>query len=190
VTVPETLSTPTTLLDWLAEMRGHASLGPMLVVVRDERLIASGFIGPNFWPHVAGVAFYGFEADVLAFTMDAWSYAGELPPFVTPEERFAAGDPNATEALYVQWIPRAGPARIIGRRYVDTGTGIDWFDPEDLPDEIVEFLGPAHVRADVIRQALAEMAQRYDRHDAFKSVGTQADRDRTTARYLGMELRT
>lgn len=185
-----TITEPDELLAWLAGMRDLGELAPMIVVVRDARVIASGFINPSF-DRAVTTAFYGFRADVVAVAFDAAIYLGDepMPDDVTPAGLLAAGDPHASEALMLQWLPRSGAAQLWQRRYVDRAGGLDWHDPEHL-DGIEDVHGGAYVSHGPIVAALDVIDARHAATggDIMDCIPGRA-RDRATATFLGLELR-
>lgn len=189
--MPETLSTPKLLLDWLSAMRDAADLAPMLVAIRGGTVVASGFIDPDRWNTASGVAFYGFSADVVALVMDSWVHVSpaETPePDVDPAELYLAGDPDTTAALVVEWIDRHGPSVIVFRRYDRAaGGGLRWHEP-DPPVQADGATGGATVSPTAVLDALAATEAQHAGRDEFMALPA-GERDQATAHYLGLELR-
>jgi hypothetical protein len=188
--MPETLqplADPYAVMHWASAMREAGDLAPMLAVVRGGVIIASGFIDPSGWEPAVGVAFYGFEASAVVAVMDTWILTAELGqefPDRTPQEAFEAGDPNAREALVVQWVPRLGDVISLRRTYTDGDGGITW-------DQLTETRltgGCLTIAASVVRGALTKLEQVHPNDEFFDLVPAD-ERDRATAKYLGMELR-
>jgi hypothetical protein len=180
------LADPYAVMHWASAMREAGDLAPMLAVVRDGVVIASGFIDPPEWDGAVGVAFYGFGASAVVAIMDTWillAEPGQVMPDRTPQEAFEAGDPNAREALVVQWVPKLGDVIGLRRTYTAGDAGITW-------DELTETRltgGCLTVSASSVRAVLARLDATYP-DDELDEVPV-ADRDVATAKYLGMELR-
>jgi hypothetical protein len=185
-----TITEPDELLAWLAGMRDLGELAPMIAVVRDGRVIASGFIDAPF-DRAVTTAFYGFRAEVVAVAFDAAIYLGDdpMPDGATPAGLLAAGDPHASEALMLQWLPRSGAAQLWQRRYRAGAGGLVWADPEHL-DDIEDVHGGAYVRHGPIVAALDITDARIAAAggDIMDSMPGRV-RDRATATFLGLELR-
>jgi hypothetical protein len=185
-----TITEPDELLAWLAGMRDLGELSPMIAVIRDGEIVASGFINPPFDRAVV-TAFYGFVADVIAVAFDSTVYIGAdpIPDGTTPSGLLAAGDPHASDALMVQWLPRTGDPQLWQRRYRAGAAGIDWHDPEHL-DGIEDPHGAAYVRHGAIVAALDVCAARHVAAGGdVMDCAPRPVRDRTTAAFLGLELR-
>lgn len=185
--MPTTITRPDDLLDWLSAMRDAGDVAPVLAVIRDGRLLASGFVSPPYDRAVAA-AMYGFAADVAAVAVDMAVTFSADPPAVPPVELLAAGDPDTHEAMYVQWLPRSGEAQVWQRRYRTGADRIDW-EPVELVEAAVT--GPAYVSPVV----LADTLERLAREDLIRARVrrrrrrvSQAWRDQTTAGSLGLEL--
>jgi hypothetical protein len=176
---------PHGILAWASAMRDAGDLAPMLIVVRDSAVIASGFVDPPDWGRSMGIALYGFEADACVGVMDSWIIFADpddpLPPDRTPQDAFEAGDPNAAEALQLLWIPRAGATVALCRRYATIDDGIAWDEPAEY--EQIEW----PLNADAIQKAVRLFGSSYP-DDEFAEFSPGV-RDASTAKYLGLELR-
>lgn len=176
---------PHGILAWTSAMREAGDLAPMLIVVRASAVIASGFVDPSGWGAAMGIALYGFEADACVGVTDSWIIVadpdGPLPLDRTPKDAFEAGDPDAAEALQLLWVPRTGEIVALCRSYASTDAGIAW-------NTTAEYERNAwRVSASGVQKALRQMSAAYPA-DEFADV-PQADRDASTAKYLGLELR-
>jgi hypothetical protein len=188
-----TITGPDDLTRWLTEMVDLGmpdldEIDPVLAVIRDETLIASGFILPPTFTRSVLAAFYGFAADVVAVAFDSAIYIGETAPAGPPRQLVAEGHPDAYEALFVQWLDRRGPSRVWQRRYDRTETGVVWSDPDDLNLGEMTF-GPLFIDPGSVIAALDTIAARYAAAGDVMDHVPQHLRDRSTAAFLGLELR-
>jgi hypothetical protein len=195
--MPTPMSNPADLLRWATEMRDAGDVVPSVAVIRDETLIAAGPLTVPAFDPVIAIALYGFRADVIGAVIDSWTFIGDepgavdLPPGMTPEEAFSAGHPGVVETLVAQWCPRVGLVELWHRPYLDTGSGLDWRDPDqvaviDPADPNQRASGRLLVNLHPTQRALDKIAELFgtDEMDALP-----ADyRDEQTAAYLGLGL--
>lgn len=183
--MPQTPATPNELIHWLSNLRDGGGLDPIVVVVRGDRVIASGHPDRASWTAIASIGFYGFGADAIAFAMDGVAYDGgpPLPAGLLPMRMLTDAGVPGTRALWLQWLPRTGPTRLLVRGYVEADGRVDWSPVNDLG------AGSPFVRPDVVQGVVERVGVIHAPADFFDDI-PRADRDRATATYLGLELHT